>query len=119
MNAQRAAHREPHRKTPAESGWFAPIVNSAAARELIPELVAQYLLAEGWRLKESSPVSSTWTTAFEPGNRFVLVNADDTTEGPFCVHKPFDHEPGWGVSSVNFDLRELLQKSEDVGSKWT
>ena len=68
MNAQRARHREPPRKTPAGSVWFAPIVNSAAARELIPELVAQYLLAEGWRLKESSPISSLWSKATAQGD---------------------------------------------------
>ena len=57
--------------------------------------------------------------AFNQGNRFVLaivlVNPDDTTTGPFYVRKPFDHEPGWGVSSVNFDLGELLAKARQMG----
>jgi hypothetical protein len=61
--------------------------------------------------------------AFNQGDKFVLaivlVNPDDTTEGPFYIHQPFDHEPGWGVSSVNFNLAELLRKAENGVAKWT
>lgn len=42
----------------------------------------------------------------------VLVNHDDSTDGPFYLHKPFDTEPGWGVSSVNFDLQALLSRAQ-------
>jgi hypothetical protein len=42
----------------------------------------------------------------------VLVNEDDTYEGPYYVHRPFDSEPGWGVSSINYNLSDLLQKAE-------
>jgi hypothetical protein len=41
----------------------------------------------------------------------VLVDESDGTEGPFYVSNPFDAEPGWGVSSINFDLGQLLQKA--------
>ncbi|HET6385824.1 MAG TPA: helicase-related protein [Armatimonadota bacterium] len=38
----------------------------------------------------------------------VLVAEDDATEGPHYIMNPFDVEPGWGVSSINFDLMKLL-----------
>jgi len=38
----------------------------------------------------------------------VTVATDDTTEGPFYLSKPFTKEPDWGVSSINYDLGELL-----------
>jgi len=54
--------------------------------------------------------------AFNQGDKFVLaivlVNDDDTVEGPYYVRRPFDREPGWGVSSINYKLSDLLQKAE-------
>jgi hypothetical protein len=44
----------------------------------------------------------------------VLVGEDDTVDGPYYVSNPFDAEPGWGVSSVNYDLNSLLAKGERV-----
>lgn len=41
----------------------------------------------------------------------VLVDGE-TYEGPFYIREPFDHEPGWAVTSVNFDLNELLARAE-------
>ena len=42
----------------------------------------------------------------------VMVHQDNATEGPFYVRNPFDAEPGWGVSSVNYDLKALLNRAE-------
>ena len=42
----------------------------------------------------------------------VLVGEADAVEGPFYLRNPFETEPGWGVSSVNFDLQELLKRAE-------
>jgi SNF2 family DNA or RNA helicase len=54
--------------------------------------------------------------AFNQGDKFVLaivlVNEDDSHEGPYYVRRPFDSEPGWGVSSINYNLSNLLQKAE-------
>ena len=54
--------------------------------------------------------------AFNQGDKFllaiVLIDDDDSIEGPFYIHRPFDREPGWGVASTNFDLKELLLRSE-------
>ena len=41
----------------------------------------------------------------------VLVGEADEVEGPFYVRTPFDAEPGWGVSSVNYNLAQLLSKA--------
>jgi len=31
---------------------------------------------------------------------------------PYYLRNPFEAEPGWGVSSINFDLKELLKRAE-------
>lgn len=53
--------------------------------------------------------------AFNQANLFVLaivlVNEDDTYEGPFYIQTPFEKEPDWGVASVNYDLQSLLEKA--------
>jgi hypothetical protein len=33
-------------------------------------------------------------------------------EGPFFLKNPFETEPGWGVSSVNYELKALLERAE-------
>jgi len=38
----------------------------------------------------------------------VLVGDNDTVEGTHYLRNVFHAEPGWGVSSINFDLSELL-----------
>lgn len=53
--------------------------------------------------------------AFNQGEKFVLaivlVDKEDATEGPHYVRNPFDREPGWGVSSINYNLADLLQRA--------
>jgi superfamily II DNA or RNA helicase len=41
----------------------------------------------------------------------VLIGEDDAIDGPHYVRSPFDAEPGWGVASINFDLKALLGKA--------
>ncbi|MBP1626442.1 MAG: helicase domain protein [Holophagaceae bacterium] len=41
----------------------------------------------------------------------VLVDENDQPEGPHYIQDPFDTEPGWGVSSINFDLPALLSRA--------
>jgi len=54
--------------------------------------------------------------AFNQGDKFVLaivlVSEDDSYEGPYYVRRPFDREPGWGVSSINYDITHLLAQAE-------
>ncbi len=40
----------------------------------------------------------------------VLVNEDESFDGPFYISNPFDSEPGWGVASINFEIKSLLDK---------
>lgn len=41
----------------------------------------------------------------------VLVNPDDTVDGPHYVVNPFQKEPEWGVASINYTINELLMRS--------
>lgn len=54
--------------------------------------------------------------AFNQGDKFVLaivlVGDGDATEGPHYIRNPFDREPGWGVSSINYHLGDLLARAE-------
>jgi len=54
--------------------------------------------------------------AFNQGDKsvlaIVLVNEDDSHEGPYYIRRPVDREPGWGVSSVNYSLSDLLSRSD-------
>ena len=54
--------------------------------------------------------------AFNQGDKFVLaivlVGEDDAVEGPHYIRNPFDREPGWGVSSINFEIKALLERAE-------
>jgi superfamily II DNA or RNA helicase len=42
----------------------------------------------------------------------VLVDEHDAVVGPHYVRNPFESEPGWGVASVNYDLKALLEKGK-------
>lgn len=42
----------------------------------------------------------------------VLVGENDVFDGPFYLRNPFDSEPGWGVSSINYNLDALLARAE-------
>jgi hypothetical protein len=43
----------------------------------------------------------------------VLVNEHDAIDGPHYLRNSFVAEPGWGVSSVNFDIKSLLERREE------
>ncbi len=55
--------------------------------------------------------------AFNQGDKFVLaivlVNADDSTDGPYYIRRPFDQEPGWGVAATIFNLSDMLKRVSD------
>jgi hypothetical protein len=71
------------------------------------------------RVKGSSTITVSRNEilyAFNQGDKFVLavvlVGEDDSIEGPHFIRRAFDREPGWGVSSINYNLSDLLQKAE-------
>jgi hypothetical protein len=45
----------------------------------------------------------------------VLVGEHDAIDGPHYVRDPFELKPGWGVSSVNYDLRALSGVASNLG----
>lgn len=44
----------------------------------------------------------------------VLVNEDDSTEGPYYLTNPFTQEPDYGVASINYELCELLARAKTL-----
>ena len=41
----------------------------------------------------------------------IVIVDGDSIDGPHYVRQPFSQEPDWAVTSINLDLRELLQRS--------
>jgi hypothetical protein len=41
----------------------------------------------------------------------VLVGETEDVDGPYYLRNPFEAEPGWGVSSINFDIKALLERA--------
>ena len=70
------------------------------------------------RIQGATTVTVTKNEIFESWNQgakyhlaIVLVGEGDAIDGPHYVPHPFKEEPGWGVSSVNFDLNALLERA--------
>jgi hypothetical protein len=94
-------------------GWdltaYPPVINGKQPN-------AKHIEVKG-RIKGAGTITITRNEmlyALNQADKFVLaivlVGEDDTVEGPHYVTNPFDVEPGWGVSSVNYDLNALLAK---------
>jgi len=73
------------------------------------------------RIQGGTTVTVTKNEIFESWNQgakyhlaIVLVGEDDSVEGPHYISHPFKEEPGWGVSSVNYSLPELLTRAIKV-----
>lgn len=53
--------------------------------------------------------------ALNQADRFVLaivlIDEEDTVDGPFYLKNPFNAEPDWGVASINYDLKKLLARA--------
>lgn len=98
-------------------GWDITSYASAVDGRL-PE--ARHIEVKG-RVKGASTVTVTKNEIFESWNQgvkyhlaIVLVGEDDSIDGPHYVPHPFKEEPGWGVSSVNYELKALLQRAETI-----
>ena len=54
-------------------------------------------------------------TAFNQGDKFVLaivlVQDDDSVDGPYYVRSPFEKEPEPGMASVNMSLKHFLDRA--------
>jgi superfamily II DNA or RNA helicase len=98
----------------AKCGWdltsFPPMQNGK-----VPD--ARHIEVKG-RVAGANTVTVTRNEmlyALNQGEKFVLaivqVKEDDSVDGPYYIRNPFDREPPWGASSVNFDLADLLSKA--------
>lgn len=96
-------------------GWditsYAPAVG-----DRLPE--SRHIEVKG-RVKGATTVTVTKNEIFESWNQgvkyhlaIVLVGEDDTIDGPHYVPHPFKEEPGWGVCSVNYELKALLERAQ-------
>ena len=81
-----------------------------------PQPSARHIEVKG-RVKGAGTVTITRNEilyALNQADKFVLaivmVGENDAVDGPHYLSNPFDTEPGWGVSSVNYDLAALLEK---------
>jgi superfamily II DNA or RNA helicase len=73
------------------------------------------------RIKGATTITVTKNEIFESWNQgvkyhlaIVLVGEDDSIDGPHYIPHPFKAEPGWGVSSINYDLKALLSRAEKI-----
>jgi len=73
------------------------------------------------RINSATTVTVTRNEIFESWNQgakfhlaIVLVGQDDSIDGPHYLPHPFKEEPGWGVTSVNYDIRALLEKAQQI-----
>ena len=98
-------------------GWditsYAPAVDGK-----LPE--SRHIEVKG-RIQGATTVTVTKNEIFESWNQgvkyhlaIVLVGEDDSIDGPHYVPHPFKEEPGWGVSSVNYDLQALLARAQGI-----
>ncbi len=98
---------------PRESGRFEITHVPLAIRDTAPVLKRYERVSKGTTTITVSRNEILY--AFNQDNLFVLaivlINEDDTYEGPFYIQTPFENEPDWGVASVNYDLQSLLKKA--------
>ena len=73
------------------------------------------------RISSARTITVTRNEIFESWNQgakfhlaIVLVGEDESIDGPHYLPHPFKEEPGWGVTSVNYDIRALLEKTQRV-----
>ena len=87
-----------------------------------PSLPSRHIEVKG-RVQGATTVTVTKNEIFESWNQgskyhlaVVLVNEDDSIDGPHYVSHPFKEEPGWGVSSVSYDLKALLERAQGISA---
>ena len=88
-----------------------------AGGEMSPQPEARHIEVKG-RVKGATTVTITRNEmlyALNQSDKFhlaiVIVGENDAVDGPHYLTNPFDSEPGWGVSSINYNLADLLQRA--------
>jgi len=94
-------------------GWD---VTSRSKPGIKPEIV-RHIEVKG-RAKDATTITVTRNEimyALNQSDKFILaiVTVDgDRVDGPHYVQKPFTVEPDWAVTSINFDMAQLLSNSK-------
>ena len=56
--------------------------------------------------------------ALNQSDKFILavvqINEDESIDSVHYLRNPFDVEPPWGTSSINFILKEILERGERI-----
>jgi hypothetical protein len=108
MNAEKQLGFEPEDVSLAKYGW------DVQSRSDNGEL--RFIEVKG-RVKGANTVTVTKNEILASLNQpekyvlaIVLIDEEET-KGPYYIRKPFDQEPGFGVTSINFELNTLLSKA--------
>ena len=95
-------------------GWDLTSYPPAAADGKLSD--ARHIEVKG-RIKGATTITVTRNEmlyALNQADKFrlaiVFVGEDGSVEGPSYLRNPFDAEPGWGVSSINFEIKALLAR---------
>ncbi len=104
-----------HDVSAQKCGWD---VTSRSKPGIKPEVV-RHIEVKG-RAKDAATVTVTRNEimyALNQSDKFILaiVTVDgDRVDGPHYVQKPFTIEPDWAVTSINFDIAQLLSKAKKI-----
>ena len=95
-------------------GWDLTSYPPAAADGKLPD--ARHIEVKG-RVKGATTITVTRNEmlyALNQAEKFclaiVFVGEDGSVEAPAYLRNPFDAEPGWGVSSISFEIKALLAR---------
>jgi superfamily II DNA or RNA helicase len=114
MDAERACGCEVFDVSKEKCGWDVTSIPLPSDGKLPP---ARHIEVKG-RAKGSDTITVTRNEilyGLNQRDKFVLavVLVDgDRSEGPFYIRNPFTQEPDWAVTSINFDLQNLLSRAE-------
>ena len=113
MDAERALGHEVIDVSAEKCGWDLTSLPRAQDGRLPP---ARHIEVKG-RAKGQSTLTVTRNEILYGLNQqdkfilaIVLVDGE-TIEGPYYLRQPFTQEPGWGVTSINLDLSQLLSRA--------
>ncbi|WP_066335888.1 helicase-related protein [Azohydromonas lata] len=113
MAAERAMGHEVIDVSAEKCGWDITSIPPSQDRKLAE---ARHIEVKG-RIKGSSTVTITRNEVLYGLNQqdkfllAIVVVDGNQAEAPCYVRKPFTQEPDWGVTSINFDLQQLLERA--------
>lgn len=113
MDAERALGHEVFDVSVQKCGWDVTSIPPARDGKLPP---SRHIEVKG-RAKGQTTITVTRNEilyGLNQADKFILALVlvdSDCHEGPFYVKNPFTQEPGWAVTSINFDLQELLARA--------